>query len=835
MRFRTLILLFLSTGLLAQSSFTAYYGYPDDHSQETGLLVVPNGEELLVVGMAEEIPEGGPGLTFLRTRKSNGTILSREYLPAEIFFYDARAHGSDRGDFLVSSRVGSNQMYLAYFNRQGSPVWNTEVDLGSPNANHSLLVGIRNAAFQFYTPFVEGQQRNLLRNFTPTGEIGWTIDLTPTDTDQFQQRVVVDGDGHPVVLTASPAGFRLRSYDRLNGSLRWERDFSDIDGLQYPLQVDLTVDEARDQLLVTGAHSNVFEQEVRIGLVVFGYGGENVGRYSLGSLDTPASGDFKVAPNGDLLLRGSCQWYRWSDYERSPRMETLSFCDGMEDVDRLSVTYQDQENIYLTGALRTTNRFDHNLYVAATSTSDLRWAFDEGRAGRQDEEYPVAAGAAPDGSGYYFLASVPQDDNSYVPQLTKVNTTGTVLWQRSLPLADLAYSYGRGLRVLRNGNVLVSLAGRKRTGDFILSPTGEQLEGQDGATDFNHHTRSRSYPLELSDGTLITHEGRNRRGQLDEIVLFEYAAEGFAALRAVHEIAGFPSGELTGLTDLGDGTLLLLGRPDRELSTVTAIRYDLRAKRILWRWSAGSFGTGAREIKDALVLDNGDLVLLLWDVEINPATEIAAGSIRLVRLADNGTELASRSFIMPSEGVLTTRNLDLAENGDLLLTTRDDDEFGQVLIRRFAQDDLMLLSERQHRINDPSWLDLVYSQYLGNNRYLFFGSTFAPERRGQQLFLSVIGEKDLTVRAMQTSGFGSPVEVFPNPTTDILTVKLTFPIARTLHGRLYDAGGQLITDWSRSAETEHQQRVDLSNVPKGSYLLRLDNGEREETKWLIKQ
>ncbi|MEL7163101.1 MAG: hypothetical protein AAFN92_20240, partial [Bacteroidota bacterium] len=414
----------------------------------------------------------------------------------------------------------------------------------------------------------------------------------------------VDERGHPVVLTVTPEDLRLRSYDRLNGSLRWERNFNDIAGLRYPLQAALAVDQLRDRILVLGTKSEGFEQGGPAEMLAFDFNGDNTERYSLGELTYPVINGAYVSPDGELLLGNGCSRRRWPNYTSSTRAENFSLCDQPNRVDRPSLTYLNWQEMYFTGALRSENRFDHDLFVTATEETDLRWTFSEGREGQQDEEYPVAAGVAPNGSGYYFLASAPREDSNYVPQLTKVNTAGTVVWQRFLPLAGPINSYGRGLRVLRNGNVLVSLAGRGQTGDFIISPIGDMVTGQSGITEFNHHPRSQSFPLELNDGSLLTHEGLRVPGAEDRVVLHRYSPD--FANATFFEVNGFPSGALTGLIDLGDESVLLLGRPERELSTVTAVRYDLSTRSVSWRWTMGSFAVGAREIDGAVKTDDGE-------------------------------------------------------------------------------------------------------------------------------------------------------------------------------------------------------------------------------------
>ncbi|MEM9260690.1 MAG: hypothetical protein AAGA62_13660, partial [Bacteroidota bacterium] len=385
MRYLTALLLLVCATLSAQTSFTEYYGYPDDRAQEVGLLAVPDGEELLVVGMVEEIPEGGPGLTFLRTRKSDGAILSREYLSSDLHFYDARAHGSARGDFLVSSRIGGNLMALSYFSRQGTPVWSREIDLGSPNANRALLVGTQNAAFQLYEPTVNGITRSLLRNFTALGEHGWEIDLTPEDAEQSLFDVVIDELGHPLALTVGPTGFLLQSFHRLSGELRWERQFTEINSLSYPLSVKLVVDQTRDRILVVGASNGRFEQISPINAISFDYDGNPSGNYALGELSyLQLTAQTQVTPAGELIILDQCQGIRWPDYENSSDHERFSLCQDLDRVNQISTNYQRQDEIYLTGAQRQENGFDHDLIVSAASEEGLLWTHTEGRIGRQD-------------------------------------------------------------------------------------------------------------------------------------------------------------------------------------------------------------------------------------------------------------------------------------------------------------------------------------------------------------------------------------------------------------------------------------------------------------------
>jgi hypothetical protein len=79
------------------------------------------------------------------------------------------------------------------------------------------------------------------------------------------------------------------------------------------------------------------------------------------------------------------------------------------------------------------------------------------------------------------------------------------------------------------------------------------------------------------------------------------------------------------------------------------------------------------------------------------------------------------------------------------------------------------------------------------------------------------------------------VTIFPNPTSYTLTVRFNLPQSDEVLIELYEMQGKLILSKNigKKETGEHQELLDLSNVPLGTYVCRLSGQKNSITKQLI--
>lgn len=80
-------------------------------------------------------------------------------------------------------------------------------------------------------------------------------------------------------------------------------------------------------------------------------------------------------------------------------------------------------------------------------------------------------------------------------------------------------------------------------------------------------------------------------------------------------------------------------------------------------------------------------------------------------------------------------------------------------------------------------------------------------------------------------------KVFPNPTADILTVEINETTASDLSVSIFDLSGKTVktTDFSVSLNTPFSKEFNLENIPTGSYVVEVINGNRRSTKKIVKR
>jgi hypothetical protein len=81
------------------------------------------------------------------------------------------------------------------------------------------------------------------------------------------------------------------------------------------------------------------------------------------------------------------------------------------------------------------------------------------------------------------------------------------------------------------------------------------------------------------------------------------------------------------------------------------------------------------------------------------------------------------------------------------------------------------------------------------------------------------------------------VSVFPNPTSTDLRVRFNLPKEDEVSISLYDLKGKLILEkkMGNKISGEHQETLDLKNLPQGPYVCRITGKQNSITKQVIKQ
>ncbi len=120
------------------------------------------------------------------------------------------------------------------------------------------------------------------------------------------------------------------------------------------------------------------------------------------------------------------------------------------------------------------------------------------------------------------------------------------------------------------------------------------------------------------------------------------------------------------------------------------------------------------------------------------------------------------------------------------------------------------------------------------NLYLWDGSVFAWN-------VSTIGyyqydESSLNVEEWLNNANAWGVVIFPNPTSTNLNVRYNLPKEDVITIALYDMQGKLVLDKNlgKLSPGEHQESLDVNNLPKSTYVCHINGRHQSFTKSIIK-
>lgn len=120
------------------------------------------------------------------------------------------------------------------------------------------------------------------------------------------------------------------------------------------------------------------------------------------------------------------------------------------------------------------------------------------------------------------------------------------------------------------------------------------------------------------------------------------------------------------------------------------------------------------------------------------------------------------------------------------------------------------------------------------NLHLWDGSLYAWN-------VSTIGyyqydESSLDIQELLSNANAWEVDIFPNPTSAILNVSFNLPQSDEISIGLYDLQGKLILakNLGKKETGSYQEVIDLTNVPKGTYVCRISGQQNTITKTVIK-
>ncbi len=617
----------------------------------------------------------------------------------------------------------------------------------------------------------------------------------------------------------------MSSYDRLTGSVRWERSLSNVAGQTYPLAIELVTDDVNDRILLIGSKSDGgFGSDVVTRLEAFSSTGITLFENALQTDRFGFGGELLVGEDGALFALQRCQLQRWSDYEREEAApEAISgFCGDVDPDGFTRANYLGRGEIFVTGALTDGSNFDTDLVVLKAGNQDAEWVFTDGLPGQQDADFATSSAPVPDEGGFYLLASTALPDARYQARLLKTDQLGEVIWQRDFPPSEGAFGYGRGMLVLADQGVMIQYSDGRQSHLAIVEPDGTLRWDKATTEDYVSNQFRDINLVQLIDGSVVTH--RNIRiNDRSELSLNRYSLAG--ELLDEWIITGFTHRDpLTGMKLTKAGQLLLMGRPSTELSTVQIWQFDPNTESVDWKWETGSFNTEAKEVNDAVELPNGNILAAVELQTYGPGEEVTH-QLRLVEIDENGSEVRVATHPTAAANILQHLEMTLTEDGKIMVLTAGGVQNPEVAVYRYDRADLSEELNVSLPLEDAVGMWLAGTAYLGRGYVQFYGETYAEaERQGEQLFLTVFSFEELATSTSNVEEYAG-LSVYPNPVSGLLWLATkSKPLTQRVRAGVYSSTGQLVREVVFTNLGATPRSIDLSGLPTGVYALRLNGG-----------
>ncbi|WP_026231898.1 T9SS type A sorting domain-containing protein [Neolewinella persica] len=832
-----------SFSLTAQEeTFRKYYGQDESYSREIPTNVASIGDELAVIGVRENLESRSFDIAFWFFEPENLTLLDSltwtqpgEQQIADIY------PGPDGGVLIhyYESYRGSSSQVFAYFGPDRQLSWKKELTGTNP------LLRISSLSFKSPSELVFSVWGN--NNITPalfffsatdgvTNQVQFPANgLTVTSVErQSDGRLLVGGqelgvnylmllntEGEEVWRTNIPRTtaaplFYADGYLNLKGA-HWLRDDDRIvvtgrhtDGL-YVTVLDTTGSLLHDELIITEPSRSFFEQTTWISKDSLFISSSIEGEYAFVTFDEFRMESFRISVNDpeDLIRRGTYF---------SPVTK------------RLYSTYHNRSpfavrDIFLQRIVPTTGTSKQVVY---------------GTPWYQASEFSIGLTLLPEG-GYMMLADWARGYGQSVPTMVEVDREGNLV--RLTPLADDDDWFGVYSEPTADNNVRISFR-------------------QDDSLVVNHYTTSGellqhySFPVFNNEIFSIDPVATQKTEQGELWIVDALDGSFFQGLSSVIQRTDGEGGvvdtlffpevytdsETTGLFKGHGAEELIYSGQDSDGTSILITSLHTISGEKNWQTRLGLDDTDRIYASDVVALPNGRYgVAVLSDPVFNG--ESIESYIFFSLLNASGQEIL-RDTIDSSTNYKYDPLLHLTENGRLLLAWGDrrdvainEEQVYTTEIRALDPVSGSVLDTIFHY--SPEGLSLSPNKLtsLPDGRIVMYGHGFEPGgNTSRQLFLLVIGEEGTIVTAPGIPPLSMKVDVFPNPATTVMQVKVDDGDWEQLSLRLIDGQGRILYYSAARRGTQFNEEINVRHLTSGLYYLHLqDEKGRQVFRKVVKQ
>ena len=127
-----------------------------------------------------------------------------------------------------------------------------------------------------------------------------------------------------------------------------------------------------------------------------------------------------------------------------------------------------------------------------------------------------------------------------------------------------------------------------------------------------------------------------------------------------------------------------------------------------------------------------------------------------------------------------------------------------------------------------------YVYYSQLQRFPLLTVTYAPSLTGTTT-TGHVEVNELVAQGINDNNFSSSYDIYPNPASDNFTVRLTNSNGDNCNVQIINVTGQVVKAISLGNETEIEEKVTISDLNSGIYMVKTSLGDKSSTRRLIVQ
>lgn len=795
--------------------------YFTDEPQE----IIPLGNKYAIVGYENA--------DFTQRTAARLTLTNELAEPTKIIHFDGP--GNDRFTKITSTANGNlvlggffskalNKLpdaYVVMVDTAGTELWSATYG-GSFRDEIKDLIALENGdlimAIQSFR--LDSAEDILLQRTNSSGEVQWTSWIA-SDLEDDPSRLLYTQSGR-LFLTGTYGGQGIVSEVNVNdGSIIRLKQFENTKDI-----IDINEIDNGENLAIL---SNIDNDNGEISVIT----PEGTELRRLGVTGIPYK--FIVTQNNDFLVFYYAQITLYKEHSNGPLKEVIFYHDALDQSIFTGWVYRESENIVGVGRKYTKGSFDSFTYARIDS---LEQKTIYGVQKPNFEEFINQVVPAPGGGFYLNLRKISYLEEITEKQIIKINEEGDSIWSfKDEDFLSVKTTNGSLLN-LPNGNLLHSFTSsikHARSKDTLyvyeIDPQGNLVWKQ--KYQFNNHLWGTSTAVSLANGNYLISIYSTEEifsGFTTTLLRLNPNGDSLSSLQ-LHD---YPSTRVHNIKSLDNGEVLLVGQYHSgfERPLIMKLNQNLEVQ-----WSNDDLGFEEPSSIFKVVCNQEGKIYVSGYTGASFGRDI--DSIFVVELSENGRINWKKYFsfgryVHRPTGLALTRDQNLLISSyALALDSSDYTVDASLLALQIINTSGELLAEKIERFDSLQNVKVFSTALLEDGTLIRVGNTSETIRTSRGFL--IISSLDDLVSTLSPQSIGE-LKLFPQPTRTNFNLEFTSDWQGSIDLTIYNLLGQPL--FSRTEEKVSETLFTtlwLNNLPKGNYVLRIQQGRQSLSRIFSKQ